>query len=216
MTWKKKLADGMNAFVQTKKEDPDAPAAALDSKYGGQSSKGGDVMGMLNFILDETNKEEMQAHADEEKAQGEYEDSMQGLKDEEAAAEKNLGNLQETLAKKEKALLDAQADLKDTTEDRDGVEDYLEKVKPGCDFITANFPQRERNRATEKAALEKAVGLIEATAAYKTAVNAATKESYGDCKELCVKDLEGVKCKACMADVSVPAYCAGHKGTKGC
>jgi hypothetical protein len=34
-------------------------------------------MKMLNFILDETNKEEMQAHADEEKAQADYEDTRQ-------------------------------------------------------------------------------------------------------------------------------------------
>ena len=51
---------------------------------------------------------------------------------------------------------------------------------------------------------------------YKTAVNAATVESYGDCKEPCVEDESHVKCKACMADVTIPAYCAGHEGTKGC
>lgn len=106
--------------------------------------------------------------------------------------------------------------MKATTEDKEAIEAYLLKIKPGCDFITKNFDLREKNRKTEKEALEKAVKLIKATPAYKTAVNEATVESYGDCKEPCVADADDVKCKACMADVTIPAYCAGHKGTKGC
>ena len=154
----------------------------------GQSDQGGDVIEMLEFILSETKAEEMQAHSDEEDAQAKYEDSMAGLKKQEASDEKRLSNLQEDLAEKEKDLLQAKEDLKATTEDKEAIEAYLLKIKPGCDFITKNFDLREKNRATEKAALEKAIKLIKATPAYKTAVNAATVESYGDCKEPCTKD----------------------------
>merc|ERR1719345_69113 len=139
---------------------------------------------------------------------------MTDLTKKQREAEKSIVDLQEDLAEKEASLLKANEDLKDTTDDRDSIEDYLAKIKPGCDFITSNFDQREKNRATEKAALEKAVGLIKGTPAYKTAVNAATVESYGDCEEPCVKDVAHVKCLACQADVTIPAYCAGHKGTK--
>jgi chromosome segregation ATPase len=208
-----KLANG-EALMQ---EDPKAPEAWKgDGQYGGQSKKGGDVIEMLNFILSETQNEQMEAHKDEEKAQADYEDSMAQLKKEEAGAEKSLAEKQETLAEKEQDLLAAQEDLKKTTKDKEAIEAYLEKIKPGCDFITKNFDLREGNRKTEKEALEKAVKLIKATPAYKTAVNAATEESYGKCKETCVKDENHVKCKACMADVTVPAFCAGHKGTAGC
>merc|ERR1719478_919699 len=141
---------------------------------------------------------------------------MAALKKLEAGDEKSLAQKQATLAEKEKELLEAQEDLKKTTKDKEAIEAYLAKIKPGCDFITTNFDTREKNRKTEKDALEKAVKLIKATPAYKTAVSEATVESYGDCKEHCVKDKEDVKCKACMADVTVPAYCAGHEGTKGC
>merc|ERR1719162_2467452 len=145
-------------------------------------------MKMLEFILSETQKEQSTAHADEEKAQHTYEDSMTTLTGEQAAAEKSIVNLQETLATKEKELLDDREELKDTTKDKESIEVYLEKIKPGCDFITKNFDLRETNRKTEAAALNKAVGLIKATPAYKTAVNAATEESYGDCKKPCVED----------------------------
>jgi len=187
-----------------------------DESYAGQSDKGGDVINMLEFILKETTTEEMTAHKDEEKGQADYEDSMTKLKKEQADGEKNLADLQDTLAQKEKDLLDAQEDHKTTTADKEAIEAYLLKIKPGCDFITTNFKLRTANRATEKGALEKAVTLIKETPAYKTAVNAATVESYGHCKEPCVKDTNHVNCKACQADVTLPAYCAGHKGTKGC
>jgi len=182
----------------------------------GQSSKGGDVVTMLNFILDEAVKEETQAHSDEEKGQADYEDSMTKLKKSEADSQANLVKLQDNLAQAEKDLLDNQEDLKDTTADKEAAEDYLAKIKAGCDFITSNFKERNASRKTEKDALTKAIGLIKATPAYKSAVNAATVESYGDCDEPCVADKSDVKCKACMADVTIPAYCAGHKGTKGC
>jgi hypothetical protein len=208
-----KLAAG-EAFVQ---EDPKPPEAWKgDGSYEGQSKKGGDVIEMLEFILKETVKEETDAHADEEKAQADYEDSMAKLKKEEADSEKTLADLQETLAEKEEELLSAKEDLKATTEDKEAIEAYLLKIKPGCDFITENFDLREKNRATEKKALEKAIKLIKGTPAYKTFVSESTVESYGDCKEPCVEDEADVKCKACMADVTIPAYCAGHKGTPGC
>jgi hypothetical protein len=208
-----KLEAGEAAFVQ---EDPKPPKVFEDNSFEGQSSKGGDVIDMLSFIKSETIKEENEAHSDEEKAQADYEDSMTKLKKEQKEAEENLAGLQDKLAQAEKDLLDAQEDLKATTADKEAIEVYLLKIKPGCDFITKNFDTREKNRGIEKAALEKAVKLIKGTPAYKTAVNSATVESYGDCKEPCVEDEGHVKCKACMADVTIPAYCAGHKGTPGC
>jgi len=206
------------AFIQSMtnaKEDP-APPKTWEGSYQGQSSKGGDAISMLKFILDETEKEEKEAHADEEKEQADYEDSMTSLKKEQAKKEKSLANLQDTLAEKEQDLLDAEEDLKSTTKDRDAIEAYLEKIKPGCDFITKNFDLREKNRGTEKSALETAKKTLKGSPAYKNAVADATVESYGKCKEPCVKDAAHVKCKACMADVTIPAYCAGHKGTAGC
>jgi hypothetical protein len=142
-----KLAAG-NALVQ---EDPSAPEAWKgDGAYAGQKEKGGDVITMLEFILSETNKEHMTAHQDEEKSQADYEDSMTKLKKEEAAAEKSLVKLQKTLADKEQELLEAEEDLKSTTKDKEAIETYLLKIKPGCDFITSNFDVREENRETAK------------------------------------------------------------------
>jgi len=211
------LAKKLEAGEALMQEDPAPPEAWKgDGSYEGQSSQGTDVIKMLEFILSETKKEETEAHSTEESAQADYEDSMTQLKQEEADGEKNLVSLKETLAEKEKELLDAKEDLQKTTEDKEAIEAYLLKIKSGCDFITTNFDLREKDRKIEKDALEKAIGLIKGTPAYKAAVSEATVESYGNCKEPCVADVDDVKCKACMADVTIPAYCAGHEGTKGC
>merc|ERR1719247_2212038 len=138
---------------------------------------------MLEFIHSETVKEENEAHQEEEKSQAAYEDFMTKLKDQEAADEKQLANLQDELAEKEKSLLEAQEDLKATTADKEAVEAYLLKIKPGCDFITTNFDLREKNRATEKKALETAIEKLKGSPAYKNAETAAAEEAIPEkCK----------------------------------
>jgi len=171
---------------------------------------------MLKFILEESQKEERVAHSDEEESQTAYEDSMTTLKKEQAELEESLANLKATLAEKEKELQEKHEDLKQTEADKLAIEEYLEKIKPGCDFITTNFDLRETNRGKEKAALEKATELLQGTPAFKAAVVAAEEEAMGDCKETCVGREEHVECKACLAKVTVPGYCAGHEGTEGC
>merc|ERR1719389_1032611 len=185
--------------------------------YAGQREKGGDVITMLEFILKETNKEEEQAHKDEEEAQHAYEDSMAELKSEQAKLQETLAELQEELAEKEKTLAETREDLAVTEKELKAIERYLLKIKPGCDYIAENFEIRTQNRGKEKEALEKATELLKGTPAYKAAVNAAEQEALGDCKTICnAEGQDHAKCKACLAGVSVPGYCAGHKDTPGC
>ena len=197
------------------REEP-APPSTWEGNFAGQKSKGGDAISMIEFILQETQKEESVAHSDEQEGQKAYEDSMTALKTEQAELEKSLADLQLLLAEKEKELLEKHEELQQTEADKLAIEVYLEKIKPGCDFITSNFDLRESNRAKEKAALERATGLLQGTPAYKAAVVATEEEAMGDCKETCVGREGHVECKACLAKVTVPGYCAGHEGTEGC
>jgi len=203
------------SFAQKGTEDP-APPATWEGEYAGQSTGGNDVIAMLQFILSESEKEETAAHTAENDSQTAYEDSMGGLKDEQDTLEQSLATLKETLAEKEQELLEKKADLEKTEAQEKALEAYLLEIKPGCDFITANFDLRESHRATEKESLEEAITLIQGTPAYQAAVSAAHVESQGDCAATCEGAEENVKCKACLAKVTVPGYCAGHPGTAGC
>lgn len=206
-------------LLQTKKkakEDPDAPDAGMDEDFEGQSSKGNEVLQTLKDIKDNTHDQQTRAHEDEEGAQHDFEDSMKGLTDDEAESKKTLVGLEKDLADAELELA-AKHDEKDETEkEKMKVEQYVEKIKPGCDFVVDNFDDRESNRKTEKTALTKVIGMLEDSPAYKAAKTEADQEAMGDCKDTCVADESHVDCKACLAGVSVPGYCAGHPDNSGC
>jgi len=208
----KKIAESEGAGLL--QEDP-APPETFGT-FEGQSSKGGDAVQMLEFILDETKKEEAEAHADEESAQHDYEDGMAELKAKEEEGQKTIIELQTTLASKEEELTQKEKEMKETQADKEAIEAYLLKIKPGCDFITKHFDTREDNRETETNALNDAKGLLKDTPAYKVAKAKEKEEGFGECKEPCTENEDHVECKACLAETSIPGYCAGHAGTPGC
>jgi len=202
-------------------EDP-APPSTWEEEEGvargfrGQSEKGTQVIEMLEFILLESKKEEAMAHKDEEEAQHAFEDSMADLKKEEADLMKTLAELNATLAEKRAELEQKKEELEKEVAGKIATEEYLEKIKPGCDFITENFDYREESRAAEEEALKKAIEILKGSPAYQAAVASAEEESFGECKAKCIGQKEHVECKACLAEVTIPAYCAGHAGTEGC
>merc|ERR1740117_1105328 len=206
-------------LIQTKKkakEDPDAPDAGMGDDFEGQSSKGNEVLDTLKTIKDNTHDQQTRAHEDEEQAQHDYEDSMKGLTDGEADLKKTLTGLEKELADSELELA-AKHDEKDETEkEKMKVEQYVEKIKPGCDFVVDNFDDRESNRDTESTALKKVIGMLEDSPAYKAAKTEADQEAMGECKDTCVEDEAHAKCKACLAGISVPGFCAGHPDNSGC
>merc|ERR1719183_3038691 len=72
--------------------------------FKGQSEKGLSAIDMLEFILEETAKEETAAHDTEREAQADYEDNMTELKTTEAELQQTLANLKEELAEKQAEL----------------------------------------------------------------------------------------------------------------
>jgi len=189
---------------------------ATKGGFGGQEEQGNKVLDMLDFILKESEKEEMEAHSTEKEAQHDFEDEMADLKKEEADLMENLAELQTTLAEKVAELEMKNKELKKEIAGKIATEDYLAEIKPGCDFITKNIETRDKNRATEKKALKQVKKLLKASPAYKAAIEKAEIESWGECKGKCLGQKEHVECKACLAKVSVPGYCAGHPQTPGC
>lgn len=185
--------------------------------YKGQSGAGKEVITELTFILTNTKKEEAFAHTTEHDSQHAYEDSMEQLKTEEAELQATLARLQEELAEAEQKLATAKKELKAAEEHLAAVKAYLLDIKPGCDFITENIGYRNDRRTSETEALLEAEELLMGTPVYKAAVAEAELAALGECRETCVKNgQEHVICKACLAKVEIPGYCAGHPDTEGC
>merc|ERR1719183_2373195 len=209
------------AFAQAGPADG-APTTWEDEKgspngFKGQSEDGMAAIEMLEFVLKETVQEESDAHDTENKAQHDYEDNMNDLKKEEAEQQESLATLKETLAETQEDLAAATKEKAKTVAEKEAIEAYLLKIKPGCDFITENIDERNTFRGHEQDALKGAIDLIKGTPAYTAAVTAQAHEDLGECRDVCLAEGEGhVKCKACLAGTTVPGYCAGHEGTEGC
>mmetsp|Transcript_61747 Transcript_61747/g.133787 ORF Transcript_61747/g.133787 Transcript_61747/m.133787 type:complete len:689 (-) Transcript_61747:184-2250(-) len=136
------------------------------SAYTGHSESNS-AIGMLEFILQETQKEQAAAHAYEKAALQDYEDSMAELKQQESDLQSALASLQGDLATAQEDLGNRRAEKVQTEREKATIETYLEKIKPGCDFITENFKVRESNRAAELQAIERAEELIKESPKYK-------------------------------------------------
>merc|ERR1719215_1410388 len=198
-----------------RREDPEPPKT-WDEGFAGKSEAGNKVIGMIKDVVEATKKEEAAHHDAEQTAQADYEDSMAGLKKDEVELQESLIKSKEELAEAEKDLVMKRQSLEKTEREKLTIEQYLEKLKPGCDFYIDNFETRETNRETETKALDKAAELLKGTPAYASAMATEKEDGFGKCKETCLKDESHVDCKSCLADVSVPGYCAGHPGTAGC
>jgi hypothetical protein len=197
--------------------ETEAPPESWQGTYKGQSDGGNKALEMLEYILKQTESEEKAAHTSEKDAQFEFEKSMEELKTEEASLQASLAQLKEALAEKEKELAEKEAVLKKSEAELDAVKAYIAEIKPGCDFITENIQYRDNSRAKESDALTKGKELIKGTPAYQAAVAEAHLDKLGECKDICVKAGEDhVECKACLAKVEIPGYCAGHPDTMGC
>merc|ERR1719410_2633624 len=108
---------------------------------------------------------------------------MAALKKAEEELEEALAKSQEELADAEKSLLMKKQDLEKTEAEKLAIEQYLEKIKPGCDFITDNYEDREKNRGLETEALKKAIKLLKGTPSYAAAKATEKEESWGKCRK---------------------------------
>lgn len=144
------------------REDP--PETWEEGSSTKQSDAGNEVIDMLEFIIKETKKEADDFQKAEDESKKDFDKSMDSLKEEQAELEKSIAELTETLAEKKVELMEKGKELKSAKAAKEKMENYLEKIKPGCDFITENFDAREANRKTEKAALKEAEEIIKGLA----------------------------------------------------
>jgi len=198
-----------------RREDP-APPESFSSESADQTGKGNDVVSQLEFIISESKTELEQAHSDEETAQHDFEDEITTLKSQEQSSLGIIASLDAGIADTEKKLNQAREDLAKTETEKKAIENYLLKIKPGCDFITTNIDTRKSNRSAETSSLETAITKLQETPAYKEAAAAEEKDMLGKCADKCVPDDQTLACQACLAGTSEAGYCAGHKDHAGC
>lgn len=209
---------GLVAAAALQQKARPKPPETWDSAYDGQSNSATGEKGaveMIEYIRKETDEQITQAQKEEGEAQADFEGNMAELMEEQRKQMKNMVSLKSALADAEQGMVDKKGDLKQEKLDETATSNYLADIKPRCDFIFDNFELRTRNRKSETKALVQAEKLLKASPAYQAASLEADAEALGACRGKCEVPDHAV-CKACLAHVSVPGYCAGHNGTRGC
>jgi len=145
------------------------PPKTFEGSYKGQNEQAKKVLSMLAFIKSETEKEEEVAHDGELKSQHDYEDSMKSLVDGEASLQETIAKLNADVASTEKELLEKHEDEDNTERQKITLERYIEKMKPGCDFILENYDGRTKSRSLEKKSLQEVKAKLKTTPAFSSA-----------------------------------------------
>jgi len=203
------------AFVQLK-EDPGEPET-WSGDMEGQRSQGKDVVGMLEFIKEETVKEMHSAIDDERSAQAAFESTMGALTKQEAELIEGINTYKQALADTETSIEEAHENLATTERDHAAIVAYLAAIEPDCTFYITKYEERSQARESEKAALQVGIEKLENSPVFKNAVAAQEREDLGKCIPLCDKfGNDHAECLACQNDVSVFGYCSQNGDTPGC
>merc|ERR1719316_631579 len=134
---------------------------------------------------------------------------MDELKTNEKECLDTITDLEEEIASKEDTIEKKHDEKFQTENEEKALERYLEKIKPGCDFITENIDTRKENRAGELEALQKAIENLQSTPAFKAAEAEDEKNALGECAVKC-SNRDSLECVACIGGTTVSGYCAGH------
>merc|ERR1719326_358379 len=134
---------------------PEAPGA-----YKKKSEESGGVIAMIDLLVKDLDKEMTVAKAEEKDAQGDYEQFMND------SAEKRADD-SKTLADKEGALADMQANLQTSTDDKASAGKelaatvmYIQQLHAECDWLLQYFDVRKEARTSEIDALGKAKAVL--------------------------------------------------------
>merc|ERR1719408_316293 len=140
--------------AKTERQDPGSFSAYK------KNEKSGGAMGMIQGVVDDSKKLEMEAIAAEQDSQAAYEsfitEGNKGL----AAKQKGDAEKEAVLGEKTEELVTAQADLKGMMADLEDLFNIKNALHDDCDFLMNNFETRVQARATEKEALRQAIAIL--------------------------------------------------------
>jgi len=153
-----------NAFLQrrqpefevSKDQAPDAEFSDKDNNSGAQSG----IIQLLTQIKENLEGEVGLADKSEAKATEEYEALRASADEQEAAYDRQLVALGESIAETDAAISADEQTKTDTEGQHTAALDYIDKIAPNCDWIKANFDARVAARTKETEGLEQAKAIL--------------------------------------------------------
>jgi len=145
------------ALKETSRQDPLAVSAPQASAYENQS---GGVVEMLENLMDKFMEEKRDLEKDEMGAEHASKLMIMELKDSVSAAESMRGEKAKIKAQREETAAAAKGDLAATTSSKAEDTEYLEDLNAQCEQKSNDFQERQKLRAEELEAIQKAIEII--------------------------------------------------------
>jgi len=136
------------------------PPPATWGAYSKKSEESNGVIGMMDLLIKDLDKEMTEATAGEKDGQAEYEVMMKESATKRVADSKSLADKQATKADTEKALADSTAEKKDTVGELFATLKYIQSLHTECDWLIKYFEMRKTARTGEIDSLVKAKAVL--------------------------------------------------------
>merc|ERR1712194_303676 len=149
------------SFVQvSSSKDAPPPPPETFGAYTKKTEKGHGVVGMIDLLVADLDKELQAATVNEKEAQQEYETMMQDASEKRAADSKSITQKSAEKASTEEALQDEQDKKGETTKELMNTAKFISSLHGECDWLLKYFGARKEARAGEVEALKNAKAVL--------------------------------------------------------
>merc|ERR1712204_116206 len=136
------------------------PPPATWGAYSKKSEESNGVIGMIDLLIKDLDKEMTEAKTEETDAQADYETMMKESAEKRVADSKSLADKQSAKADTEKALSDLSGEKKDKTSELLATLKYIQSLHTECDWLLKYYDMREQARTGEIDSLTKAKAVL--------------------------------------------------------
>jgi len=136
------------------------PPPATWGAYSKKSEESNGVIGMIDLLIKDLDKEMTEAKTEESDAQADYETMMAESAEKRVADSKALADKQSAKADTEKALADLGTEKKDTVGELFATLKYIQGLHTECDWLMKYFDMRKTARTGEIDSLVKAKAVL--------------------------------------------------------
>merc|ERR1712032_653784 len=108
------------------------------------------IVGLITYLLEDAQNEIINDGKSEEKSVADFEAAKKYAEDLIADLHKTEEDLNDQIARLRTDKSDEEIDRKNNHDERNDEQNYLNKIKPDCDWIIANFETRAAFRRAER------------------------------------------------------------------
>jgi peptidoglycan hydrolase CwlO-like protein len=150
-------------FVVAAGTAPPPPPATWDTsaEYGGAGGEQAGVVGIMEMVKEDVEKDISGAVAEEEEAVKDFDKEKADLEGEIKAIDEDISAYNKDKATNEQTGIDKTTERGNSKKELDGHIELYNSYKPGCDFLLVNFDTRTKARQIELDGLRKAKAILQ-------------------------------------------------------